>query len=33
VRTVKGIDVAALLDARWDDVRRWTTGFYELAEP
>ena len=27
VRTVKGIDVPALLDASWDDVRRWTTEF------
>jgi len=33
VRTVKGIDVAALLDASWDDVRRWTAGFYERREP
>jgi hypothetical protein len=33
VRDVKRLDVAALLDASWDDVRRWTTGFYELAEP
>lgn len=29
VRTVKKIDVPALLDASWDDVRGWTAGFYE----
>ena len=33
VRTVKGIDVPALLDASWDDVRRWTTGFSARGEP
>jgi glycosyltransferase involved in cell wall biosynthesis len=32
VRTVKGIDVPALLGARWDDVHRWTTAFAEGGE-
>ena len=27
VRTVKNLDVSGLLDASWDDVHRWTTGF------
>ena len=31
VRTVKKIDVTALLDASWEDIHRWTTGFYALA--
>ena len=33
VRAVKGIDLATLLGATWDDVRRWSTGFYEGSEP
>ena len=33
VRTTKGIDVPALLDARWDDVRGWTTAFAERRVP
>lgn len=33
VRTVKKIDIAALLESSWDDVRAWTTGFYERRGP
>jgi len=33
VRTTKGIDITALLDARWDDVCEWTTAFVERREP
>jgi hypothetical protein len=33
VLMVKCIDVPGLLDASWDDVRRWTTGFYTGREP
>ncbi|HEV2737414.1 MAG TPA: glycosyltransferase family A protein [Candidatus Elarobacter sp.] len=33
VRTVKCIDVPALFDASWDDVRGWTAGFAARGEP
>jgi len=32
VWTVRGIDVAALLEASWDDIRHWTSAFYEREE-
>jgi len=28
VVTIRGIDVAVLLGERWEEIRRWTTGFY-----
>ena len=28
VQVVRGIDVAVLLEASWDEIRHWTTAFY-----